>query len=88
MRPVNRYHYDAESCDLADLAAAYAFGLVKNHAFVDGNKRVALLACGVFLLANGKKIAAPPSDFIAVMLALAEGSIGELEFAAWLREHW
>lgn len=90
-RPVNRYQYadaDAGACDLADLAAAYAFGLAKNHAFIDGNKRVALLACGVFLMANGKKLDAPPADMISAMLALADGSIGEVEFAAWIRRNW
>lgn len=88
-RPINRYQYDESgACDLADIAAAYAYGLVKNHAFVDGNKRVALLACGVFLMANGKKIDAEPPDMIAAMMALADGSIGEQEFAAWIRKQW
>lgn len=88
-RPVNRYHYaEPGACDLADLAASYAFGLVKNHAFVDGNKRIALLACGVFLGANDKKLDASPADMIAAMLALADGSIGESEFAAWIRKNW
>jgi death-on-curing protein len=90
-RPINRFHYgqsDDTPCDLADLAASYAFGLVKNHAFVDGNKRAAFLASGVFLQVNGKKLDASAADAIAAMMALADGSIGEPEFAVWIRSNW
>ena len=58
------------------------------HAFVDGNKRAGFLACGVFLAINGKALCAEPADAIAAVLALAEGSIGEREFAAWIRYNW
>jgi death-on-curing protein len=90
-RPVNRYAYakdEAVRCDLADLAASYAFGVIKNHPFIDGNKRAAVLACGIFLIANGKKLDARPVDMIAAVMALADGSLGEADFAAWIRKHW
>jgi death-on-curing protein len=89
-RPVNKFNYaqsDDEPLDLAELAAAYAFGLVKNHAFIDGNKRAAFLACGVFLAINGKKFDAPAAETIAAVMALADGAMGEREFAAWIRRH-
>lgn len=90
-RPVNRFHYarsDERPADLADLAAAYAFGLVKNHAFVDGNKRAAFLACGVFSAINGKKLDAPAAEAFAAIMALADSSVSEQEFAMWIRRHW
>ncbi len=85
-RPINRYNF-AEGADLADLAASYAFGLVKNHPFVDGNKRIAFLVCGVFLDINGKTLKASASEAVSAVLALAGGDIGEPEFAVWLRAH-
>jgi len=86
-RPINLLRY-GEARDLADLAAAYAFGLVKNHAFVDGNKRAAFLACGIFLEINGKTVSAGFADAIAAVTALADGTIREREFAAWIRINW
>jgi death-on-curing protein len=86
-RPVNLFNYRKDS-DLADLAASYAFGFAKNHPFVDGNKRVAFLACGVFLDLNGKTLNAGIPDAIAAVTALAHGTIGEREFAAWIRQNW
>jgi len=86
-RPVNLLNYN-ETVDLADLAAAYAFALIKNHAFVDGNKRVAFLACGIFLDMNGKTLTASPSDAIAAVMALADGTLTEQAFAAWIRQNW
>ena len=80
-RPRNAFGYE----QAADIAASYAFGLIKNHAFNDGNKRIAFLAAGVFLSQNGRMLVAQPSDAISAVMALADGSIGELEFAAWLR---
>src|SRR5262245_34957084 len=59
-RPLNKWRY--EQSELADLAAAYAFGLAKNHAFVDGNKRIAFMAMMVFLRANGVRFAPPPAE--------------------------
>ena len=86
-RPIDLLRY-GEAYDLADLAATYAFGLVKNHAFVDGNKRAAFLACGIFLDINGKSLGAEFADAIAAVTALAGGTIGEHEFAAWIRANW
>lgn len=82
-RPENLYAY-GES-DLADLAAAYAFGLAKNHAFMDGNKRASLTSCVQFLRLNGQNLVAPMDDCIATWQALAAGDIGEADLAAWLR---
>jgi death-on-curing protein len=85
-RPVNKYAY--EGCtDIAVLAAAYGFALARNHAFVDGNKRVAFLAVGVFLAINQHGLSATPVDAIDAILALAEGSLNEEQFARWIREH-
>jgi death on curing protein len=85
-RPVNLFPYKG-GIDLADLAASYAFGLAKNHPFVDGNKRAAFLACGVFLDINGLTLNAAVPDSIAAMQALASGTIGGQEFAAWIRSN-
>ncbi len=86
-RPINLVRY-RQANDLADLAASYAFGFAKNHPFVDGNKRMAFLACGVFLDLNGKTLDAEIPDAIAAVTALADGTIGEREFAVWIRENW
>jgi death-on-curing protein len=72
--------------DVAALAAAYAFGLAKNHAFVDGNKRAAFLAAGMFLAINGWKLVTTQSEATLAVLALAAGDIDEAEFAAWVRD--
>lgn len=84
-RPIQKWTYEAESSDLAALAAAYAFGLAKNHGFVDGNKRVAFAAAGTFLLANGLLLTAPEADAYAVMVDLASGELSEEDMARWLR---
>ncbi|MCS6996038.1 MAG: type II toxin-antitoxin system death-on-curing family toxin [Casimicrobiaceae bacterium] len=73
--------------DLAELAAAYAFGLARNHAFVDGNKRAAFLALGVFLRLNGYRLTASQLDATHTMLALAAGELDEANLAAWIRKH-
>jgi death-on-curing protein len=73
--------------DFADLAAVYAIGLAKNHAFVDGNKRVAFLAVGLFLGLNGYKLTATQTDATQTLLAVASGEIQETTFAQWIREH-
>ena len=85
-RPVNKFAY--EGCkDLAVLAAAYGFGLARNHPFVDGNKRAAFLAVGVFLAMNGHRLTAKPVDAIEAILALAAGSLDEAHFAGWIKTH-
>ena len=73
--------------DFADLAAAYTIGLAKNHAFVDGNKRGAVLALGLFLGLNGYRLTATQTDATRTMLAVAGGEMREANFAQWIREH-
>ncbi len=73
-RPRNRFQYEPD-VDLADLAAAYAFGISSNHPFVDGNKRVAFLAMYLFLGLNGFRIDAAEEDVVALILALASGNV-------------
>jgi death-on-curing protein len=85
MRPQNLAAYDKP--DVFDCAAAYAFGLAKNHHFIDGNKRAAFLACGLFLHLNGRRLTATQADATLTMLALAAGDLDEAAFAAWLRAH-
>jgi death-on-curing protein len=82
-RPVNKFHYDGVD-DLAQLAAAYGFGVAKNHAFVDGNKRAAFLAIGLFLAINGAQLRADQLDAIATILALAAGELDEARLAKWI----
>lgn len=72
--------------DYAQLAAAYGFGLAKNHAFVDGNKRAAFLATGLFLALNGYRLKTTQADATLTALALAAGEIDETAFATWIRE--
>jgi death on curing protein len=73
--------------DFADLAAAYGVGLAKNHAFVDGNKRVAFLSVGLFLGVNGYKLKASQVDATLTMLAVASGDADEATFASWIRDN-
>ncbi|MFZ4604090.1 MAG: type II toxin-antitoxin system death-on-curing family toxin [Caulobacterales bacterium] len=82
-RPINLHAYG--DSDLCALAAAYAFGIVGNHPFVDGNKRTGFLAAYIFLKTNGLDLIAGEADATAAVLALASGEAGEAEFAAWLR---
>lgn len=84
-RPLNLDAYGAP--DFADLAASYAIGLAKNHAFVDGNKRTAFLATGVFLHLNGYRLGVSQVDATLTMLAVASGEMDEAGFADWLRRH-
>jgi death-on-curing protein len=85
-RPQQLYAYGDPAPDLADLAAALAYGLARNHPFLDGNKRTAAVACETFLELNGATLEADDLDLYPVYLALAEGKLAEREFAAWLRE--
>ena len=84
-RPINLWSYEPDA-DLAALAAAYAFGLAKNHGFVDGNKRIGFLAMGAFLYVNGWRLVASEPEAVVVMIDLASGSRTEQDLAAWLRE--
>ena len=85
-RPRNRFLYDPDA-DLAGLAAAYGFGLSSNHAFIDGNKRVAFQAMYLFLGLNGFRIEAPEEDVVDLVLSLASGDLDEPALADWLRSH-
>jgi death on curing protein len=73
--------------DLCRLAALYAIGIAKNHPFVDGNKRTAFLAATVFLERNGIAVAAEPGAAAVFMVGVADGSLDEAAFAAWLRDN-
>jgi death on curing protein len=84
-RPHNLVAYGEPG--LVELAAAYGGGLEKNHPFVDGNKRTAFLAVGLFLRLNGHRLTAPQADATLTMLQLAASEITETEFADWLRRH-
>jgi death-on-curing protein len=86
-RPQQAHAYVDPPPDLADLAASLVFGLARNHPFVDGNKRTAHVCYRVFLALNGADLVASDEEKYVAMIALAEGSLPEAEFAAWLREH-
>jgi death-on-curing protein len=83
-RPINRWAYGVE--DPASLAAAYAFGVARNHPFVDGNKRTAWVLARLFLALNGYELVFTAPDAITAMLALAAGELAEEEMADWFRE--
>ena len=85
-RPLNRFAYGDE--DLANLAAAYAFGLARNHPFIDGNKRTAFASMIVFLGLNCMRFMVDPAHATASVLALAAGEIDEHGFARWLTDNW
>jgi death-on-curing protein len=85
-RPQQKHAYDPK-IDLAGLAAAYAFGLARNHPYRDGNKRIAFLALVTFLGINGKDFDASEEDVVSTMLALADGSLTEAQLARWVRSH-
>ena len=84
-RPKHLHHYSDEPPDLAALAAAYAFGIVRNHPFFDGNKRTGYVVCRTFLKLNGADFDAPQKEKYEAFLRLAEGSVSEAELAAWIR---
>jgi len=84
-RPENLAAYGTP--DVADLAASYAFGVAKDHPFVDGNKRTAAILARLFLMLNGHDIAVSEADVVVAFLALAAGDMSETELAAWLREN-
>ena len=84
-RPENLAAY--ENPDIASLAAACGVGLAKNHPFVDGNKRAAFLAVGLFLALNGYRLCAGQIDATRTMLAVAAGELSESDFAAWIRQN-
>ncbi len=85
-RPMNKFHFG--ETDLAALAAAYAFGLARNHAVIDGNKRIAFVAMMAFLRRNGVRFAPDPVQAAVIILALAAGEVSEESLARWIRDNW
>jgi len=83
-RPRHRWSFEPET-DLPSLAASYGFGLIKNHPFLDGNKRIGFVAMNMFLLVNGFEVEAPEPEVIAVMLQVASGTLNESGLGEWLR---
>lgn len=85
-RPKNLAAY-TNDVDLAGLAASYAFGIAKNHPFLDGNKRTALVVAETFLMLNGHDVYADASETYMQFLGLADGTVSEEELAKWIRQH-
>ena len=85
-RPLNKFAYG--ETDVAALAAAYAFGIARNHPFVDGDKRAAFGAMIVFLGLNEVDFLVPPESATAIILALAAGEVGEEGLTRWIRDNW
>ncbi len=85
-RPENLFAYGGDDVDVAALAASYAFGIAKNHPFLDGNKRTALVVSVTFLNLNGYDFDATPAETYAAFLGLAEGTVSEDELAEWFRK--
>lgn len=85
-RPINKWHY--EQAELPELAAAYAFGLSKNHVFVDGNKRIAFMSMMIFLRKNDVRFAPDQAQATKIILALAAGEVSEDSLTRWIRNNW
>ena len=85
-RPKNRRAY--EQADLPELAAAYAFGIARNHPFIDGNKRTSLLALYTFLGVNGIDFIVPEAEAATIILGLASGEVNEEGLTRWIRDNW
>src|SRR3954465_13128499 len=85
-RPKNRWSYD--QAQLPELAAAYAFGIARNHPFIDGNKRTSLLAQYTFLGVNGVDFIVPEAEAAAMILALAAGRVTGESLTRWIRDNW
>ena len=85
-RPRHLFSYDEVKSPPA-LAAAYAFGIARNHPFVDGNKRMALLAMAVFMGLNGLYLDAREEEAYSIMMRLADGDLPEKELASWIADN-
>lgn len=86
VRPLNRFAYEPDA-DLFDLAASYAYGLARNHPFVDGNKRISITAVAMFLGDNGYEFAPENLDALKTFLRLAAGEVEEAELARWIERN-
>jgi death-on-curing protein len=86
-RPQNLLAYSEETFDISALAAAYAFGIAKNHPFIDGNKRTALVVARIFLLLNKFDLKASQEEKYLTFLKLAEGNLNEAELAEWIKKN-
>jgi death-on-curing protein len=84
---VSRPQQLAKYGDLADLAAAYAWGIARNHPFVDGNKRTAAVVSETFVMLNGQRMMATDAELVVAMVSLAAGELSEAELADWFRHH-
>ena len=84
-RPINQFFY--ESATIHDLAAAYAFGIIRNHPFLDGNKRTAFVSMKTFLLRNGVSLDLPKIESIKLFFGLSAGDISEAVLAKWIEKH-
>jgi len=85
-RAKNKWAY--ESAELPEMAAAYGYGIARNHPFIDGNKRTSLLAIYTFLGVNGIDFVVPEADAAAMILSLAAGEVSEESLARWIRDSW
>src|SRR5665213_1247390 len=85
-RPIDKWQY--QQAELPELAAAYAFGLAKNHAFVDGNKRIAFMTMVSFLRKNGAHFAPDQAHATTIVMSLAAGEVSEESLARWIRDNW
>jgi death on curing protein len=85
-RPINKWRY--EQSGLPELAAAYAFGLAKNQAFIDGNKRIAFMSMMTFLDKNGIDLNPAPAHATSIILFLAAGEVSEGSLTRWIRDNW
>lgn len=86
-KPRNLFEYSPQEADIPRLAAAYLYGIVNNHPFIDGNKRTGLVVCGVFLRLNGKHLTASLPELYAMVMAVASGEMDEEEIAEFIRTH-
>jgi len=85
-RPQNKFAYG--ETDLAVLAAAYGFGVARNHPFIDGNKRTSLMVIYTFLGINDVELIVPEAEFATIILDLAAGEVSEDSLARWIRDNW
>ena len=86
-KPQNLFAYLSPKPSIASLAASYAFGISKNHPFVDGNKRAAFVVCELFLRLNGKRLSASAEEKYLIFMRLAEGDLSEGDLSDWIASH-